>query len=183
MPNVLISIFLISFPDSSETYTITLPNGTVIENYTITLTFRRAADLTPGMPTAPAKLTSQQRTTQPSPVVQGTTPSIEDAKKRINEQLSQIEEILSNPRNAVVMDMSLLINDILKQNTPQIAGSKNIAEYLYGELYKRFNLPVPGSSKFGVMDLIIENQEGIAGETLVSEDLIGLDLDGTCFRV
>ena len=121
--------------------------------------------------------------TQPSPVVQGNTPSIEEAKKRINEQLSQIEEILSNPRNAVVMDMSLLINDILKQNTPQIAGSKNIAEYLYSELYKRFNLPVPGSSKFGVMDLIIENQEGIAGETLVSEDLIGLDLDGTCFRV
>lgn len=120
--------------------------------------------------------------TEPSPVVQGNTPSIEEAKKRINEQLSQIEEILSNPRNAVVMDMSLLINDILKQNTPQIAGSKVIAEYLYGELYKRFNLPVPGSSKFGVMDLIIENQEGIAGETLVSEDLIGLDLDGTCFR-
>ena len=133
--------------------------------------------------TPTTKVEVKESTTQTSPVVQGTTPSIEDAKKRINEQLSQIEEILSNPRNAVVMDMSLLINDILKQNTPQIAGSKVIAEYLYGELYKRFNLPVPGSSKFGVMDLIIENQEGIAGETLVSEDLIGLDLDGTCFRV
>jgi predicted NAD-dependent protein-ADP-ribosyltransferase YbiA (DUF1768 family)/alkylated DNA repair dioxygenase AlkB len=35
---------------------ITLPNGTVVENYTITLTFRRAADLTPGMPEAPAKI-------------------------------------------------------------------------------------------------------------------------------
>jgi hypothetical protein len=39
---------------------ITLPNGDVITNYTITLTFRRAADLTPGMPTAPAKLTTTQ---------------------------------------------------------------------------------------------------------------------------
>ena len=125
---------------------------------------------------------TQAPVSTPAVVVQGNTPSIEEAKKRINEQLSQIEEILSNPRNAVVMDMSLLINDILKQNTPQIAGSKVIAEYLYGELYKRFNLPVPGSSKFGVMDLIIENQEGVAGETLVSEDLTGLDLDGTCFR-
>lgn len=32
---------------------ITLPNGQVITNYTITLTFRRAADLTQAMPTAP----------------------------------------------------------------------------------------------------------------------------------
>jgi hypothetical protein len=46
---------------------ITLPNGSVIENYTITLTFRRAADLEPGMPTSPAKLTT---TTQPSTSVE-----------------------------------------------------------------------------------------------------------------
>ena len=38
---------------------ITLPNGKVITNYTITLTFRRAADLEPGMPTTPAKLSTQ----------------------------------------------------------------------------------------------------------------------------
>lgn len=35
---------------------ITLPNGKVVTNYTITLTFRRAADLTPGMPKTPTKL-------------------------------------------------------------------------------------------------------------------------------
>jgi hypothetical protein len=34
---------------------ITLPNGKVISNYTITLTFRRAADLTPGMPLKPSR--------------------------------------------------------------------------------------------------------------------------------
>jgi hypothetical protein len=39
---------------------ITLPNGKVITNYTITLTFRRAQDLEPGMPTEPAKLTTVQ---------------------------------------------------------------------------------------------------------------------------
>jgi hypothetical protein len=39
---------------------ITLPNGKVITNYTITLTFRRAADLEPGMPTTPAKITTNQ---------------------------------------------------------------------------------------------------------------------------
>jgi len=44
---------------------ITLPNGEVITNYTITLTFRRAADLEPNMPKAPAKL-STQPATQPS---------------------------------------------------------------------------------------------------------------------
>lgn len=35
---------------------ITLPNGKVITNYTITLTFRRSQDLQPGMPSSPAKL-------------------------------------------------------------------------------------------------------------------------------
>jgi len=39
---------------------ITLPNGKVITNYTITLTFRRAADLTPGMPVSPAKFSTGQ---------------------------------------------------------------------------------------------------------------------------
>jgi nucleoside-triphosphatase THEP1 len=35
---------------------ITLPDGSVITNYTITLTFRKVADLKPGEPTAPAKI-------------------------------------------------------------------------------------------------------------------------------
>jgi hypothetical protein len=34
---------------------ITLPDGRTIKNYTVTFTFRRAADLEPGMPIAPAK--------------------------------------------------------------------------------------------------------------------------------
>jgi hypothetical protein len=42
---------------------ITLPNGDVIRNYTITLTFRRAADLTADMPKTPAKLSTQPSTT------------------------------------------------------------------------------------------------------------------------
>jgi predicted NAD-dependent protein-ADP-ribosyltransferase YbiA (DUF1768 family) len=58
---------------------ITLPNGTVVENYTITLTFRRAADLTPGMPEAPAKIgvKSQVKTeikVQPAAQVREFTP-------------------------------------------------------------------------------------------------------------
>jgi hypothetical protein len=43
---------------------ITMPNGEVITNYTITLTFRRAADLEAGMPTSPAKLTTTQQPTE-----------------------------------------------------------------------------------------------------------------------
>ena len=35
---------------------ITLPDGTVIKDYTITLTFRRAKDLEKGVPTTPAKI-------------------------------------------------------------------------------------------------------------------------------
>jgi len=45
---------------------ITLPNGTVVENYTITLTFRRAADLQEGMPTAPSKVSSSRNVVMPS---------------------------------------------------------------------------------------------------------------------
>jgi hypothetical protein len=44
---------------------ITLPNGKVITNYTITLTFRRAADLEAGMPSKPAKLITTQSTNAP----------------------------------------------------------------------------------------------------------------------
>jgi hypothetical protein len=50
---------------------ITLPNGDIVEKYTITLTFRRAADLEPGMPTTPAKLTTTQPSTQPTEVKPG----------------------------------------------------------------------------------------------------------------
>lgn len=46
---------------------ITLPNGTVVENYTVTLTFRRAADLEPGMPTSPAKLSTPSAVEGPGP--------------------------------------------------------------------------------------------------------------------
>ena len=38
---------------------ITMPNGDVIKDYTITLTFRRAADLEPGMATSPGVTTTQ----------------------------------------------------------------------------------------------------------------------------
>ena len=40
---------------------IKLSDGRILTNYTITLTFRRAADLTPGMPTTPAKISTQQQ--------------------------------------------------------------------------------------------------------------------------
>lgn len=42
---------------------ITLPNGKVVTKYTITLTFRRAADLTAEMPITPAKITTTQSST------------------------------------------------------------------------------------------------------------------------
>ena len=52
---------------------IKLPNGTVVENYTITLTFRRAADLEPGMPTTPFKKGTAP--TQPAAPIAITTAS------------------------------------------------------------------------------------------------------------
>jgi alkylated DNA repair dioxygenase AlkB len=41
---------------------IVLPDGTIIKDYTITLTFRRAADIESGMPSTPKKLTASQPT-------------------------------------------------------------------------------------------------------------------------
>jgi hypothetical protein len=46
---------------------IKLSDGRVITNYTITLTFRRAADLTSGMPKTPAKLSTQSTVTANNP--------------------------------------------------------------------------------------------------------------------
>jgi alkylated DNA repair dioxygenase AlkB len=45
---------------------IVLPDGTIIKDYTITLTFRRAADLESGMPSTPKKLTASQPTQTPT---------------------------------------------------------------------------------------------------------------------
>ena len=166
---------------------ITLPNGTVIENYTITLTFRRAADLTPGMPTSPRKITRGVTKTplQTPSVTDAKTPNVEQAKKIIDQQLAKIEEVLSNPENNVIMDNSLLISQKTKEIAGDYAGSKAIADYLYGEIYKRFGLPISGTGKFSVRELIRENQQGIEGveaDKINKEDLNGLDLDGTCFR-
>jgi hypothetical protein len=47
---------------------ITLPDGTITNKYTITFTFRRAADLEPGMPTTPAKIGTTQPTEIPTVV-------------------------------------------------------------------------------------------------------------------
>lgn len=55
--------------DKSVSYPpITLPDGRVVTNYTVTFTFRRAADLEAGMPSTPAKLTTstQSSTTEPA---------------------------------------------------------------------------------------------------------------------
>jgi hypothetical protein len=137
-------------------------------------------------------------TTQPStqPVVTKTplqtpsitdakTPSVEQAKKIIDQQLAKIEEVLSNPENNVIMDNSLLISEKTKEIAGDYAGSKAIADYLYGEIYKRFGLPISGTGKFSVRELILENQQGVEGveaDKINKEDLNGLDLDGTCFR-
>jgi hypothetical protein len=58
---------VIKAPKTDSSFpSITLPDGTVSNKYTITFTFRRAADLEPGMPTAPAKLTTTQPSIQPT---------------------------------------------------------------------------------------------------------------------
>jgi hypothetical protein len=113
------------------------------------------------------------------------TPNVEQAKKIIDQQLAKIEEVLSNPENNVIMDNSLLISQKTKDIAGDYAGSKAIADYLYGEIYKRFGLPISGTGKFSVRELIRENQQGIEGveaDKINKEDLNGLDLDGTCFR-
>jgi len=49
---------------------ITMPDGTVIKDYTITLTFRRAGDLAPGMPSSPTQ-PSTQLTVNKTKVLEG----------------------------------------------------------------------------------------------------------------
>lgn len=50
---------------------ITLPDGTVLKNYRITLTFRRASDLEPGMPDNPNKNKQTITYTEPTPIASG----------------------------------------------------------------------------------------------------------------
>jgi hypothetical protein len=108
---------------------ITLPSGKVVTNYTITLTFRRAADLEPGMPTAPAKISTQPQASMQQPT-DGTEPGImlkkQDMLKKINKAITDIKldqllaekgydvkDIISNLQAAKTQEDLNKINKIL----------------------------------------------------------------------
>lgn len=84
---------------------ITLPDGTVITDYTITLTFRRAQDLTEGMPTAPER-SLEKRKELSAPAVQPVQPAAPVEKQEVAEEglgaqsLDDILKIMKEKMNA-----------------------------------------------------------------------------------
>ena len=87
---------------------ITMPDGTVIKDYTITLTFRRAADLEPGMPTAPAKITTQSSTSVEEGILSVT--EADEEIELLREEIAQLEEEdeLTNESNVNVIAARLM---------------------------------------------------------------------------
>ena len=73
---------------------ITMPNGDVITNYTITLTFRRVADLEENTPNSPAKLNKVEENAQPS------TAQIES----VSEPITSMSEITNHSGGAKLSD-------------------------------------------------------------------------------
>ena len=92
---------------------ITLPNGKVVTNYTITLTFRRAADLEPGMPIAPAKITTQSSTT--------TQPQT-DVEERVNNDYTFNSSGILQYKNKELDNLFLKLRDDYK--IPSIPKTK-----------------------------------------------------------
>jgi hypothetical protein len=103
---------------------IKLSDGRVITNYTITLTFRRAADLTPGMPKTPAKITTQP-TVEPVREVKQTqgSDSIQADMNEFNKLVSDNNGEL--PKTFTVGIRKWILNpngnyDLVDSNTGQI---------------------------------------------------------------
>lgn len=105
--------------DKSVSYPpITLPDERVVTNYTVTFTFRRAADLEAGMPSTPAKLTTSTETPQAQPTTSEEVinakyaPSIKQA--RLDDDTDGFDELVK-ARNAEINE---LLNP--KSNKPSI---------------------------------------------------------------
>lgn len=93
---------------------IKLPDGRVLTDYRITLTFRRAADLTAGMPASPARLGVSTPTSAPIAAPAGTITQEElDAKKAaaLNEILAEYSFPESAPR---VVDDSVFAENLAR---------------------------------------------------------------------
>jgi hypothetical protein len=128
---------------------ITLPNGDIVENYTITLTFRRAADLEPGMPTAPAKLT----TTQPSTSVK---PEVSELFESNPELANQVYEALGFMSTTLLEKLSYKTGKIYNA-----AGKEIFAGIVDGQVYINKELIDKYSNKE-----ILDNQEPILNSIL-----------------
>ena len=80
---------VVASPKTDANYpTLIGSDGKPTNKYTVTFTFRRAADLEPGMPTSPAKLTASKPTPSPSqeiaPTAQPTTKSVKPTVKDLS---------------------------------------------------------------------------------------------------
>jgi exodeoxyribonuclease-5 len=110
---------------------IMLPNGDIIENYTITLTFRRAADLEPNMPTAPKKIAPENI-------------EIENNSKLEDKELLIIEENeIPKKEGETFAEMQKRVTQNLNiKKRIEIAQKNNIIQgksYSYFEIKKLFN--------------------------------------------
>jgi hypothetical protein len=88
---------------------ITLPDGTKIKDYTITLTFRRASNLKPGMPTAPAKITTQ-------PVFQ---PAVQAQPQTVSEGSNSLQKSIFDNISKELYNKFKFVNPG-SENTPSI---------------------------------------------------------------
>jgi exodeoxyribonuclease-5 len=96
---------------------ITMPDGTIIKDYTITLTFRRAGDLTPGMPISPAKI---EKTTQ-----QSSAPVSPEPNKITPQQQAAIDVLAENGITLHYMDGTY---DVMNSEEGIIAEYRSLEE-------------------------------------------------------
>ena len=126
---------------------ITLPNGDVIRNYTITLTFRRAADLTADMPKTPAKLSTQSQAPKSTTSTEEINKETKDAIFKSGLEKDEYDVMLVN-------GVQTLVN--LKKMPKTIKKDYNIFYSDYGNglgLHKRAGkkITIPGFEDISLM--------------------------------
>lgn len=91
---------------------ITLPNGQILSNYRITLTFRRASDLDAGMPKTPNKLVSTTTPITEEPITPVEVPTVKIPISTIDfsDKIKSLPNSVYNDRNNVGLFLDVIIN-------------------------------------------------------------------------
>ena len=136
---------------------ITLPNGDVITNYTITLTFRRAADLTQGMVKSPTKISTTQTITPVANIPQNKVSGVESYGSTVTAAPNVIEALGKKPHSIDMIEAGF------RTRTTRSASEMSKYNVKVGDVIKHFGKSADGTTKEVLARVTAIHPKGTSG--------------------